>query len=161
MYLMFASLVPVEFSAFLPCLSLGVCSRLNGYIGRMEEDEQKMMLLTSFCLLSSFLGTHSESADGGSNSSYDWEKQVCRSSSRPLDYFIIQDVCLYLSVLVQGLWRIADTLPFGHWIPLVYVDNLKKYIFIHTWLKKRHCIKLDEVGVFMDDFTFSFIPTEK
>lgn len=112
----------------------------------MGKDEQKTVLLvTSFYLLSCSLEGHSESTDEGSNSSCVREKWVYVPSSHPLSYLIIQGVCLFLALLVEGLWRIARTLSV-FW-PVNTFDLSRQFIIIHVHadvIKKRHCMRLDD-----------------
>lgn len=134
-------------SALLHCLPSGVCRRLNGYIYRIEKDAKTTMLLvTSFCLLSCSLETHSESTDEGSNSSCGWEKRVCTSSSCPLSYWVIRGGCLFLSILVQDLRRITHTLSSFRPVNTFDLSRQLKKIYVYTGVvKKRHCIKLNKM----------------
>lgn len=156
-------------SALLHCLSLGVCRRWNGCIYRMEKDEQKTMLLvTSFCLLSCLRETHSESTDEGSNSSCGWEKWgVCLPPVHWATWLFRVHVSsslywcrAYGELLILCLaFRPVNTFDLS--------TQLKKPLFIQVWLKEGITSSWMRWGwgifhwVFMGNFTFNFIPTEK
>lgn len=103
-----------------------------------------MLLVTSFCLLSWLLETHSE---------YPWRfkfKLWLRSGCACPPPVRWATWLFRVGVSSSPYWcraygeSLILCLPFGQSIPLIYLDNLKK-IYVYTdVIKKRHCIKLNE-----------------
>lgn len=76
-----------------------------------------------------------------------WLREVgCMSSSCPLSYLVIQGACLFISVLMQGLWRIAHTVScFSASEYLWFVHTTKKSPVYTGVIERRHYIKLNEM----------------